>query len=184
MPHINKKGAAHAPHVIQSYKATHTCTTCPPSIQVNHTCTMCHTSKPSDPHVHKFKCPLSIQVTRASTTCHTSIPTEPHVLHVTRSSSSDPHVQPLTVRSPSDTHVQHVTTSALVMARAPRVPQAQQATHTITSCHTSIPSDRHVHHVSSNHTSDSYVHHVSHKHTKLTTRTPRDYKFTQCLSRD
>ena len=109
MQHLSfkhNKRAARAPRVIQTYKATHTCTTCPPSIHVARTCT----------------CSPSKQVTRAFTKCHTSTPSESHVQHVTaslrsvshvsRSSPNDPHVQPLTVRSPSDMHVQHVTTSA------------------------------------------------------------------------
>ena len=91
MSHKHKMRSTCAPRARQEHKATNTCTTYPPNIQVTRTC---HASISSEPHAH--------YVNTSSRS----------VSHVTRSSPGDPHVQPLIFISPSDTHVQHVTTIA------------------------------------------------------------------------
>ena len=152
MSHKHNKRPTRAPHAIQAYQATNTCTTCsPPTIQLTRTCTTCYKSIKKEPHVHHL----------------TSISRS--VSHVTRSSPSDPLVQPLTVSSPNHParatrhykctlwlHVHHVYHKhSKQPTRVQCVIQSYQATHTWTPCppsiqlshtctmyHTSIPSDR------------------------------------------
>ena len=144
------------------------------NVPCNYTCTTCPISIPSNPYVHQVSCKHTKPTTRPAS--------NPHVHHV----------QPMTVISHTEEAHRAIRTCTMCHinipsyqnvsykqpARALRVLQAPQATHTFNACPKFTPINAHFH-VSYKHRSGSYLHNASYKHSKRPAQAKSDCQFTQ-----